>query len=245
LRLTAYLRLIHRAWRYRLHTEHAEIRFLLDTISPGQCVVDIGAHKAAFTYWMAKCVGPTGQVLAFEPQPNLARYLREVAAKIGPGTIRVFEFALSDKPGDSRLYFRGEHAGAASLEVQHGESIPVSVRTLDDVIGAAQLAAPISFIKCDVEEHELAVLRGARQILTEDQPVLLLESDNLETGQQRVEPLIDLLSQFGYEGYFFGGSTLLPLADFSPQRFHFAQMEQQNYVFAPAHKLALEGGHAV
>ncbi len=238
--LTAYLRLIHRAWRYRLRNEHAEIRFVLDTVRPGQSVVDIGAHKAAFTYWMAKRVGPTGSVLAFEPQPDLAQYLRDVAARLGSETIRVFDVALSDKHGDSRLYFRGDHAGTASLEVQEGESIPVAARTLDDVVSSAQLAAPISFIKCDVEEHELAVLRGAADVLANDQPILLLESDNLETGQKRLDPLISLLGQYGYRGYFFAGKALHPLEVFAPERYHFADMAQQNYVFIPSGRLVLE-----
>jgi FkbM family methyltransferase len=240
MKVTGYLRLLHRAWRYRLHTERAEIRFMLDTIRPGQCVVDIGAHKAAFTYWMARLVGPNGSVLAFEPQPNLAEYLRDVAAEIGRETVRICDCALSDKEGEAHLFFRGEHAGAASLEVQHGESIAVPVRTLDDVIREAQLPAPVSFIKCDVEEHELAVFRGAQEILANDKPILLFESDNIETGQDRLTPIIDLLGGLDYAGYFFEGTTLHPFADFSPGRFHFAHLAQQNYVFLPADRLTLE-----
>ncbi len=236
----AYLRLIHRVWRYRLHTEHAEVRFMLDTIRPGQCVVDIGAHKAAFTYWMAKRVGPTGQVVAFEPQPDLAEYLRDVARRIGPDTVRVLELALSDEEGDSRLYFRGEHPGAASLEVQHGPSVPVSTRTLDQVVQENDLPGPVSFIKCDVEEHELAVFSGAKEVLRNDKPVLLFESANIETGHRQLGPVTDYLRGFGYEGYFFAEKTLHPFAEFSPDRFHFAHLAQQNFVFVPADVLTLE-----
>jgi FkbM family methyltransferase len=240
MKLLAYLRLIHRAWRYRLHTEHAEVRFMLDTIRPGQCVVDIGAHKAAFTYWMAKLVGSTGRVLAFEPQPDLAEYLRDAARRIGSDTVRVFELALSDEEGDSRLYFRGEHAGAASLEVQHGPSVPVSARTLDQVIQENDLPGPVSFIKCDVEEHELAVFSGAKEVLRNDKPVLLFESANIETGQRQLGLVTDYLRDFGYEGYFFKEKTLHPFAEFSPERFHFAHLAQQNFVFIPADVFTLE-----
>ncbi len=48
MKLLAYLRLVHRAWRYRLHTEHAEVRFMLDVLGPGQCVVDVGAAQSCF-----------------------------------------------------------------------------------------------------------------------------------------------------------------------------------------------------
>lgn len=70
--LRARLRLIYRAWRYRLRIDPGEIRYLLATLRPGRMALDIGAHKGAYSYWMSKAVGPWGEVIAFEPQPELA-----------------------------------------------------------------------------------------------------------------------------------------------------------------------------
>ena len=240
MKLLPYLRLVHRAWRYRLHTEYAEIRFMLDVLRPGQCVVDIGAHKAAFTYWMAKVVGPRGRVLAFEPQRDLAEFLRGVSRRVGEHVIRVHEVALSDREGDSRLYYRGEHAGAASLQDQRGPSVKVAVRTLDCVIEEEGLSGPVTFIKCDVEGHELAVFVGARKVLENDKPVLLFESANIEIGQSHLGPVTEYLSELDYEGYFFHKKTLHPFNDFSTDRFRFAHMAQQNFVFIPTAVATLE-----
>ena len=54
------LQFIYRAWRYRVKLEPKEISFMIRSLSSGDRVVDIGAHKGAYTYWMQKAVGPNG-----------------------------------------------------------------------------------------------------------------------------------------------------------------------------------------
>ena len=71
-------RLIHRAWRYRLRTESPEGKFLLEHLEAGQTALDLGAHKGALSYWMCRRVRRSGKVIAFEPLPELAAYLRHI-----------------------------------------------------------------------------------------------------------------------------------------------------------------------
>jgi FkbM family methyltransferase len=229
MKLAQRIRLHHRAWRYRLRTERDEIRFVLQAIGPGEVAVDIGAHKAAFTYWMARRVGVGGRVLAIEPQPELVDYLQQAARCLAGGQVDVLPIALSDRDGVAQLHFCGDHLGAASVEIQQGPSIDVPMRTLDEVIREHQLDAPVSFIKCDVESHELAVFRGARHTLTTDRPVLLFESGHPETGLDRLLPVADFLNGLGFEGYAFHGARLIPIAEIGNT--HFAPDGQWNFVF--------------
>ena len=74
------LKLRWRAWRYRLRLDAEEIALVRATLQPGDVAVDIGAHKGAYTYWMAKGVGGSGRVFSFEPQPVLCRALQGVVA---------------------------------------------------------------------------------------------------------------------------------------------------------------------
>ena len=67
---------LYRAYRYRLRVDPAELRFVGQSLRPGQVAVDIGCHKGAYTYWMRRRVGPSGAVYAFEPQPQQVAYLR-------------------------------------------------------------------------------------------------------------------------------------------------------------------------
>ncbi len=96
-----YMRWVVRAWRYRLRTEKQEIYFLLNHLKPGQTVLDIGAHKGAYTYWMSNRVGELGRVIAFEPQPNLNTYLSKIARYAPSKNIHVESVALSSKDGNA------------------------------------------------------------------------------------------------------------------------------------------------
>jgi len=69
-----------RVWRYRLRTEKDDIRFLLNKDLKGDTVIDIGANKGIYSYWMSKKVGEEGKVVAFEPQPKLMDHLTQLKA---------------------------------------------------------------------------------------------------------------------------------------------------------------------
>ena len=49
-------------------------------LSEGDRAVDVGANKGSYTFWMRRAVGAGGRVHAFEPQPELAAYLRATCA---------------------------------------------------------------------------------------------------------------------------------------------------------------------
>jgi predicted O-methyltransferase YrrM len=54
-----------------------EIKFLRRLMRPGQKVIDIGANYGVYTLPMAKAVGTTGSVWAFEPASHTAALLAE------------------------------------------------------------------------------------------------------------------------------------------------------------------------
>ena len=71
---------------------------------------------------------------------------------------------------------RRSKIGSGGASFHHGpstdlEEIDVPVITMDDFLSANQ-QMPISFIKCDVEHHELDVLRGGKQTLSEYMPTV-------------------------------------------------------------------------
>lgn len=233
MRLYDRLRLLHRAYRYARRTEKHEIALVRALIKPGQSVIDIGAHKAAFSYWMAKAVGPRGLVLAFEPMPELARYLRQVMQAFPRGQLQAVEMALSNTSGTALLHFAGDHLGAASIEINEDKlKPPVEVRTetLDAYLAARYPDRKFSFIKCDVEHHELAVFEGAGATLEKHRPILLFESANLATGQDCCQKVFAYLASLGFTGYFFDAARLTPLAEYDPAR-HAAPDLNQNFVF--------------
>jgi FkbM family methyltransferase len=182
---------------------------------------------------MAKRVGD-GCVFAFEPNPQLAGYLREVAGDFPSGRVRVVESALSDRQGTAVLHFPGKHLGSASLELSDDVLQPpvdVATITLDNYFQALRWTTPIRLIKCDVEYHELAVLRGAEQTLSRHKPVLLVESGDFVNQPLRLQPVNRYLNELGYLGCFFHKSRLVPIEHFDPAIHSPVNDDHQNYVY--------------
>ncbi len=211
-------RVIHRAWRFRLRTERAEVRFMLRHLRPGQTTLDIGSHKGAYAYWMCKRVGRLGRVIAFEPLAELAAYLVRIKEAFRFEQMQVVAAALSSQAGTAELFQpESNPRGGATLEAPRGQgsTIRVPVVTLDDQL--QQLGCrPVHFIKCDVEGHELEVLQGGRQMLEADRPILLLECQEFRHPEGQTARVFSFLRSLGYEGFFFPGGRLTPVDQFTP-----------------------------
>ena len=83
------IKFLYRARRFRHLLDKPEITFILSNLHHGDCALDIGAHKGAYTYWMHKAVSATGRVFAFEPQIELADYLKNLIKLMEMGNVVV------------------------------------------------------------------------------------------------------------------------------------------------------------
>lgn len=229
--MSTRLRYLYRAYRYRFRIDPAEIRFVRQSLRPGQIAVDIGCHKGAYTYWMRRRVGPSGIVYAFEPQPRQVAYLREAFSAMRYDNVEVVPMAVSDKCGHMPLYMPADSTHAATLEArseypQNGSDSPltVDVTTLDNFFtstsrkagaNAADCHAP-HFLKIDVEGHELSVLKGAQRTLEAYHPTILLECESRHRADGNTRTVFNLLESLDYTGSFFYNRRRYPLAEFDP-----------------------------
>jgi FkbM family methyltransferase len=226
----------YRAWRYRTKVEPTEIALVRRVLRPGDTAVDIGAHKGAFTYWMRKSVGPTGRVIAVEPQPRLAERLQHVVRARGWSNVRVEACGLSKAPGQLELWVPDGGAPSPGASVEPGlaraGSVPVrvEVRTLDQLVAPG---SPVRLVKCDVEGHELAVFQGGQRVLSEARPVLLFECEARHHVGSRIEEVFAHLEGLGMRGWFILGEALRPLGELRPEHQDPAQVPYaNNFVFA-------------
>ncbi|MBC8354925.1 MAG: FkbM family methyltransferase [Planctomycetes bacterium] len=174
------LHAMHRFWRYRLKQDRHELAYIRKHVAAGETVLDIGANRGAYSYWLAKAVGPSGTVYAFEPQQELAQYVEDSKQAFQLSNVTVINKALSCTTGEAELFRPDCHPwGGGSLESFpdcEGTYVTVPTQRLDDFVAQEQqIPRPISFIKCDVQDHELQVLQGAQRVLREDRPTLFLE----------------------------------------------------------------------
>jgi FkbM family methyltransferase len=200
---------------------------LLDElVGPGSLVVDAGANRGMFTMRLSELVGPTGRVLAFEPNPECVARLERIAGDAG--NVVVHASALSDATGiavlhvpvrsGSRLDGLG-HLGDAAESDEIALSVPTV--TLDEVLDAEDRR--VRFVKCDVEGHELAVLRGASKLLEDERPALLVEIEWRHAGEAMQETF-ELLGAVGYAAEVVTPAGRRPLSEFDIERDQLAHL---------------------
>jgi len=230
---------LHRAWRYRLRSEKFGVAFLRSRDLRGRTAVDIGANRGIFSYWMSRCVGPDGRVVAFEPQPELAVQLQELRRDFSLNRLEIVEAGLSSTAGVLTLRRPKDFWGGASFQGSDADDggcdlIRVRVLKLDDHF-AAHPDRPIAFIKCDVEGHELHVFQGGQRILTEDRPDLLFECH--EAADTNC-PVFSYLRSLDFVGFCFFGNGFAPIADFPALYHRMHKRARQDVVFVPRERAA-------
>ncbi|MCA3004943.1 MAG: FkbM family methyltransferase [Phycisphaerales bacterium] len=211
---------------------------MLKRLPKGGTAVDIGAHKGAYTYWMARQVGPSGRVIAVEPQASLCTRLRAEFAAIP--AISIVHAAAAATKGELTLSLRGN--GSSHGASIHGfpdepdaPTIRVPAVSLRSLVDDHQLTR-LDFIKCDCEGAELEILSAAVPLLSTLRPAVLCEAEaRHHSGSSPVNQLVDLFSAAGYSAHFAYGRSLLPFTAFD------ADVHQQagkrpyanNFLFLP------------
>jgi FkbM family methyltransferase len=164
---------------------------------------DVGANVGYFTLVAATALKGRGQIVAFEPGNNACARLMENIALNAYGNIKTFQLAVSDREGEAVLHVLGDIADSSASLYPAGpaQGIAEVCRTvsLDHFRREENLSAP-NLIKLDVEGAELAVLRGARELLAATPPLLLVEMEekNLRAAGASREAIRQFLSAYGY-----------------------------------------------
>lgn len=141
---------------------------LLASIKPGDMCIDVGANIGYFSAIMAQLAGTTGRIFAFEPVPENFAIL-ERNARIASATgakVMPINAAVSERQAPVRI-IRREYSTYHQVEPVTDPSSNDSIQgiCLDQELPNLARGSRVSFLKIDVEGHELSVLRGAQQSL--------------------------------------------------------------------------------
>lgn len=211
-----------------------ELHLLEGLVDPHRTAVDVGANKGTYTWFLSRLCR---HVYAYEPNPAM----RWMLTRCTPGNVTVFPRALSDQAGEAVLRIPQRHGRFANnigtlrpvLDDAAYEPVPVTTTRLDD-----DGLGDVGFLKIDVEGHEREVLRGARELIARDRPVLLVEII-AEHNDRPVDDTIAFVERHGYRAHVVHG---LKLAEWSlvrrlrDEQQHRGQPNERirNYVFLPA-----------
>lgn len=247
-KLPAGLALWSNAQMHRVLGE-PELKELPRLVQKGTLAVDVGAHFGTYSLALARLVGKQGKVVSIEPIAEDAAMLRTAAAQLRL-PIDVVNTALSDHSGTATMRIPKLHGyektALSSLEqsIQASadtviEERNVPVRTLDEVL--AVYAMPVSFIKIDVEGHELPVLAGAEGTIKTHKPAILIEINDDLGGKRSAADVFAWIVAQGYHGEFLeDGKYRRPISAFDVTRHQTAASSDvlsdayvNNFIFLP------------
>lgn len=171
-----------------------ELVFLRETIAPEDLFVDVGANIGVYSM-VAAARG--ARVVAFEPFPQAREaFLENVTLNGCADRVTVHPCALSDER--STMTLTTDLESSNHLVVGAGSGLTVDVRLLDEVLSNDALSGRrVAIVKVDAEGFDANVLRGARRILTEQKPCVIVE---VWAGGREVR---EILEPLGYAIYHF------------------------------------------
>lgn len=177
--------------------DHSAFSFLRSVLTSRSIFLDVGANIGSYSLIAAEVLGKSGFIVAFEPNPEEARFLRVNLSQAACRT-EIREVALANRPGE--LHLVGNES-IGHLE-QSGAGLPVPVSTLDNEIahlGITDGELSGAVLKVDVEGWEAAVLAGAQGLLEQRPRAVLFEANGLHTRcPVDLQPVIRDIAERGY-----------------------------------------------
>ena len=161
----------------------------------GDGVLDIGANGGMLTATYVQTVGPTGYVLAVEPDPEtyslLTHGIREMP------TAHAIQAAVGATVGETVIYPDGSRTSRwEMLTGRKSRGVVVPMTTVDHL---APLVPKLRGVKVDVQGGEFDVLLGASETLRRAEVTWQVEvwPKGLEAAGASVGALCDLLASVG------------------------------------------------
>jgi FkbM family methyltransferase len=185
---------------YWLGTYELELQeSLQELVKPGMTAYDVGANIGYISLMLARLVGESGKVFAFEALPsNTKRWQGNVDLNGLGGRMQLFCGAVADSNSPLRFLVHasggmGKAAGSAGRENAYQDEIEVPGLSLDEFV-FGQGNPPPQIIKMDIEGGEVLALPGMCRLLQEARPSLVMELH----GQESIRVSWEILNELGY-----------------------------------------------
>jgi|TARA_Y200000002_G_scaffold377239_1_gene382494 FkbM family methyltransferase len=212
-----------------------EIDLLKRFIKPGTDSIDVGVYRGVYSYEMSKY---SKKVHSFEPNPLIFKYINKNLKKIS-SNIDLYNFALSnenkvsnlripirnkkiDKENYEEHYLMGRATVHELNNFQDYEKFEITLKKIDDF----NFDNEISFMKIDVEGHEMEVIEGGKLFIKKNKPVLLVEIEERHS-KKNIHHSIDYINGLGYNSYFYDENNLKKTSELKNMKLF------TNFIFLP------------
>lgn len=146
-------------------------------LRPGHVFYDVGANVGFVAAETAMRLRDEVHVIAFEPQPRLARTAAITGALNGFRNWDIYPVILSNREGEDELFLSASAIHASRIgRSKNAKKLVCPVTTIDKLVDSG-VCPPPNLIKIDVEGGERDVIRGAAETIRRERPVLVFEAD--------------------------------------------------------------------
>jgi FkbM family methyltransferase len=181
-------------------------RLINRMLRPGDVAFDVGANIGMHTLIMANRVGPTGTVVAFEPDPHPYERLRANLRLNGLDFVETHQAALSAKSERRRMFVHDQAIGNFANASFYAENVgretatmEVEVLSLDDFV-ARNPPPRLDVIKLLAQGEEWNILQGGRAVIAKYRPKVFFLYEPAYWHRQG-RGLMDAVRFFGEFGY--------------------------------------------
>ena len=181
-------------------------------IRAGDTAIDVGAHSGDSTLPLALAAGPSGAVLALEPNPHVFKVLLATTA-LNQRTTNIFPLMFAATPEDGEMVFEysdsgfcngGLHDGIGRWKHAHFFNLTVQGRNLPRFMERefADESSRVRFIKIDAEGYDHSVVMSLAPLIARCKPYIRAEVYKHSTQEARSHFWRDL-RQMGYRVHHF------------------------------------------
>lgn len=181
--------------------EKSEIAFMQRILKPGAIMLDIGANVGLYSALGGLALGEKGRIIAFEPDPESRKYLKQTIDANALSNTEVISAAASNNNGTTQLFISTNNRGDNRLYENQNADVAVDVATvrIDDVLNERNIDA-VDIIKIDVQGFEGYVIEGMEQTLKNSQRLQMLMEfwpEGLSSAGTNPLDLLNRLESFG------------------------------------------------
>ena len=162
-------------------------------VIPNSLVLDVGSNVGMFAVSFSKlfsnCI-----IHSFECTPLTVKCLEANIKENKCKNVVVHDFGLSDKNEETAISFIENNLGASSITQSFGRKVEIKTKTLDELN-----LSNISFIKVDIQDHELHFIKGAEQTLVDNNPIIVFEFPSRTKAEVKLfSRCVKLLKRVGF-----------------------------------------------
>jgi FkbM family methyltransferase len=181
--------------------DRREISFLRRVLRPGDTFLDIGANIGFYSLIASSIVGPSGQVISVEADPDTAMRLKEHLKINRCRNSIVYQVGISDKYETLSLAVNQHgNRGGSSFLADSNRTIPVDCQPLAEFLASALAGKVARLMKMDIEGMELRVMRAFMSAAPKDiWPEYLIIEDNQNLYNAAGGEIVPLLESGGYK----------------------------------------------